>query len=163
MNEIIKKSLLVGDKFIPEMHLKQSGFTYSACGSFTKNKERIIQDSRDSRYIYQKELDKVCFQNDMAYGGFKDLNRRIAADKVLLDKAFDIAKNPKYDAYQRGLTSMVYKFFDKKTIGGTVKNENISNKELAEELHKSIIRKFNKRKVHSPFIDNIWSADLADM
>ena len=76
-------------------------------------------------------------------------------------KTFNIAQNPKYDGYQRGLSAMVYKFFDKKTSGGTVKN--ISNKELAQELHKPIIRKFNKRKVHSPFIDNIWGADLADM
>ena len=84
-----------------------------------------------------------------------------AADTVLRDKTFNIAKNPKYDGYQRGLSAMVYKFFDKKTSGGTVKN--ISNKELAQKLHKPIIRKFNKRKVHSPFIDNIWGADLADM
>ena len=99
----------------------------------------------------------------MAYGDFKDLNRRTAADKVLRDKAFNIAKNPKYDGYQRGLASMVYKFFDKKNSGGTGKNENISNKELAKELHKPIIRKFNKRKVLSPLIDNIWGADLANM
>ena len=58
---------------------------------------------------------------------------------------------------------MVYKFFDKKSSGGGIKNENISNKELAEQLHKPIIRNFNKRKVHSPFIDNIWGADLADI
>ena len=58
---------------------------------------------------------------------------------------------------------MVYKFFVKKTCRSGIKNENISNKELAEELHKPIIRNFNKRKVHSPFIENIWGADLADM
>ena len=79
---------------------------------------------------------------------------------MLRDKTFNIAKNPKFDGYQRGLTSMVYKCFDKKTSGGTVKNE---NKELAEELHKPIIRKFKKRKVHSSFVDNTWGADLADM
>ena len=99
----------------------------------------------------------------MAYGDFKDLTRRTASDKILRDKAFNIAKNPKYDGYQRGLASMVYKFFVKKTSGSGIKNENISNKRLAEELHKPVIRKFNKRKVHSPFIDNIWGADLADM
>ena len=98
----------------------------------------------------------------MAYGDFKDLNRRTAADKVLRDKAFNIAKKPKYHGYQHRFASMVYKYFDKKTSGRTVKNENISNKELTEELHKPIIRKFNKRKVHSHFIDNIWGADLAD-
>ena len=81
-------------------------------------------------------VDKACFQHDKAYGDFKDLTRRTASDKILRDKTFNIAKNPKYDGYQRGLASMVYKFFDKKISGGTVKNENISNKDLAEELHK---------------------------
>ena len=98
----------------------------------------------------------------MAYGDFKNLNRRTAADTLLPDKAFNITKNPKYDGYQHGLASMVYKFFDKKTSDRTVKNKIISNKEL-EELHKPIIKKFNKRKVHSPFIGNIWGADLEDM
>ena len=79
------------------------------------------------------------------------------------DKAFDIAKSPKYDGYHRGLGSMVYKFFDRKISGNGIKNENISNKELAEELHKLIIKKFKKRKVQPPFIDNIWGAPLADM
>ena len=83
--------------------------------------------------------------------------------KLLREKAFNIAKNTKYDGYQRGLALMVYKFFDKKTSGNGIKNGNISNKQLAKELHKPVIRKFNKRKVHSPFIDNIWGADLADM
>ena len=105
MNAIVNKFLLAGDKFMLEMHLRQPGFTYSAYGTFTKNKERI---KKDLRYIYQNELEKACFQHDMVYGDFKDLNRRIAADKVLLDKAFNIAKNPKYDGYQRGLASMVY-------------------------------------------------------
>ena len=91
----------------------------------------------------------------MAYGDFKKLNRRTAANKVLGDKALNIAKNPKYDGYQHGLASMVYKCFNKKTSGSGIKNENISNKQLAEELHKPINRKFNKRKVHSPFIENI--------
>ena len=79
------------------------------------------------------------------------------------DKTFNIAKNPKYDGYQRGVASMVYKLLIKKTSGSGIKNENILNKELAEELLKPIIRKFKKRKVHSTFIDNIWCADLADM
>ena len=100
------------------MHLKQPGFTDSTCGPFTKNKERIkiFKETGDSRHIYQKELNKACFQHDMAYEDFKDLNRRTAADKVLRDKAFNIAKNPKYDGYQRGLASMVHKFFDKKLL-----------------------------------------------
>ena len=92
----------------------------------------------------------------MAYGDFKDLNRRTFGDKVLREKAFNIAKDPKYDGCQRRLLSMVYKLCDKKTSGKGIKNENNSNKELAEELYKLIIRKFNKRKVDSPFIDNIW-------
>ena len=99
----------------------------------------------------------------MAYGEFKDLNRRTAGDKVLRDKVFDIAKNPKYDGYQRGLALMVYEFFDENISNGTVKTEVISSKELAEELQKPIIRKSEKRKVHLPFIVNIWSADLADV
>ena len=109
MNAIVNKFLLAGDKFMPEMHLGQRGFTYSACGPFTKNKGRIIKKKRtgDARYIYQNKLDKACFQHDMAYGDFKDLNRRTAADKVLHDKAFNIAKDPKYDGYQLVLASMV--------------------------------------------------------
>ena len=99
----------------------------------------------------------------MFYEDFKDLTRRAASDKILHDKAFNIAKNPKYDGYQRGLASMAYNIFDKKTSSGGIKNEIISNKELAEELHKPIIRKFNKREVQSLFINNIWGADLADM
>ena len=99
----------------------------------------------------------------MAYGEFKDLNRRTAGDKVLRDKVFDIAKNPKYDGYQRGLALMVYEFFDENISNGTVKTEVISSKELAEELQKPIIRKSEKRKVHLPFIVNIWSSDLADV
>ena len=99
----------------------------------------------------------------MAYRDFKKLNRRRAADDVLRDKAFDIAESPKYDGYQRQFTSMVFKFFNKKSSGSGIKNENISNKELAEELPKRIVIKFNKRKVRLPFIDNIWGADLADM
>ena len=116
MKDIINKFLLAGDKFMPEMHLRQPGFTYSACGPFTKNKERIqkFKQTGDSRYIYKSELDKACFQHDMAHGDFKDLTKRTAADKVLKNKAFNIAKNLKYDRYQRGLASMAYKFFDKK-------------------------------------------------
>ena len=99
----------------------------------------------------------------MDYGAFKDLNRRKFDDKVLCHKAFNIAKDPKYDGYQRDLASMVYIFFDKKTSGSGTKNKNISNKELEKKLHKPIIRKFNKRKENPPLIDNICGADLADM
>ena len=158
MNDIINKFLLAGDKFMPEMHLRQPGFTYSACGPFTKNKERIqkFKQAGDSRYIYKNELDKACFQHDMAYGDFKDLAKRTAADKVLKNKAFNIAKDPKYDGYQRGLAFMVYKFFDKKTKGSgvtTLANKSAiksipRNEQLADELHKPIIGKFKKRRVY---------------
>ena len=146
---------------MPEMHWKQRGFTYSACGPFTKNKET---ETGDTNYIYKDELDKACFQHDMAYGDLKDLGRRTASDKVLRDKAFNIAKNPKYDEYQRGLASMVYKFFDKKTTdrGINMDTNNESPLDLAEELHKPIIRKFKNRTVYSGFKDKIWGADLAD-
>ena len=119
INKIVNKFLLAGDKFMPEMHLKQLGVTYSACRPFTKNKERVqkFKETGDTSYIYKNELDKACFQHDMAYGDFKDLKRRTASDKVLRDKAFSVAKNPKYDGYQRGLASIVYKFFDKKFKG----------------------------------------------
>ena len=115
MNEIGNKFLLAGDKFMPEMHLRQPGFTYSACGSFTKNKERIpkFKETGDTSYIYKNELDKVCFQYDMAYGDFKDLTKRTAADKALRDKALKIASDQKYDGYQRGLASMYTSFLIK--------------------------------------------------
>ena len=88
---------------MPEMHLRQPGFTYNPWGPYTKNKERIkkSKETGDSRYIYKSELDKACFQYDMAYGDFKDLARRTASDKILPDEAFNIAKNPKHDRYQR--------------------------------------------------------------
>ena len=169
MNEIVNKLLLVGDKFMPEMHLKQPGFTYSACGPFTKNKERIekFMQTGNTDFIYKNELDKACFQHDMAYGKSKDLAKRTQSDKVLRDKAFKIASDPKYDGYQRGLASMVYKFFDKKSAllnkssGSGIANE--PSYQLANELHQPIIRKFKKRKDYSSFRDNIWGVDLADM
>ena len=134
--------------------MKQPGFTYSAFGPFTINKEKIqrFKKTGDSRYIYKNELDKVCFRHDMAYGDFKDLAKRTASYKVLSDKALAIANNPKYDGDQRGLTSMVYKFFDKKSpsladksaSGGAIKS--MQNQQLANELYKPILRKFKKKK-----------------
>ena len=150
MNDIINKFLLAGDKFMSEMRLRQPGFIYSACGSFTKNKERIkkFKQTGDSRYIYKNELDKACFQNDMAYGNFKDLAKRTAADKVLRYKAFNIAKDPKCDGYQRGLSSMAYKSFEKKTKGSGVTLVNKSAiksipqiEQLAKEL--TMLKKMN--------------------
>ena len=135
---------------MPEIYLGQPGFTYSACGPFIKNKERIqkFKQTGYSRYIYKNELDKACFQHDMVYGDFKDLKKRTAADKFLRDKAFNIAKDPKYDGYQRGLASIVYIFFDKKTKGSGVTLANKSaikcipqNEQLTEEFHKPIIKK----------------------
>ena len=169
MNEIINKFLLVGDKFMPEMHLKQLGFTYRACGPFTKNKKRIekFMQTGNTDFIYKNELDKACFQHGMAYGKSKDLVKRTQSDNVLKDKAFKIANNPNYKCYQRGLASMVYKLFDKKfaSLDKSKGSGNINepNYQLANELHKRIIRKFKKRKLYSSFRDNIWGVDLVDM
>ena len=98
MNETINKFLLVGDKFMPEMHLKQPGFTYSACGLFTKHAERIrkFKQTGNTSYIFKNELDKACFKHDSAYSDYKDLFNRTQADTVLKDKAYEIARNPKY-------------------------------------------------------------------
>ena len=148
---------------MPEMNLRQPVFRYSACGPFTKNEEGIqkFKETGGSRYIYQNELDKSCFRHDMVCGDFKCLNRRTTADKLLRDKVFNIAKYPKYAGYKRGFVSFVHTFFDKQISSSGIKNS--SNKELVEELNKPIIRKFYKRKVHSPFFDNMWGAGLADM
>ena len=176
MNNVINKFLLAGDKFMPEMHLRQPQFVYSACGPFTRHKETIkkLKQTGDTRYIYRNELDKACFQHDSAYADHKDLINRTEADKVLKDKAYDIASNPEYDGYQRGLASMVYKFFDKKAtavpsakhvMGSGIKKDTTKSSSLilADELYKPIIKKFNNRKVYSQFKDNIWGLDLADM
>ena len=183
MSNVINKFLLAGDKFIPEMHLRQSQFVYSACGPFTRHKERIekFKQIGDTRYIYRNELDKACFQHNSAYVDHKGLINGTKSDKVLRDKAYNIASNPEYDGYQRGLASMVYKFFDKKStaesttkssslersakhvMGSGVKKLKNSSLILADELHKPVIKKFNKRKAYSQFKDNIWGVDLPDM
>ena len=165
---------------MPEMHLKQPGFADSACGPFIKNKGRIqkLKKTGDTSYIYKNELDKPCFHHDMAYGDFKGLAKRTATDEVLRNKAFKIASDQKYDGYQRGLASMVYKFFDKKSqesdrhssstsyspsSSALLIANNKENIQIADELRKPIIRKFKKRKVCSSFRDYIWGVDLADM
>ena len=169
MNNIINKFLLAGDKFMPEMNLRQPQFTYSACGPFTKHKQRIqkFKETGDTNCIYKNELDKACFAHDAAYSDSKDITKRFVADKILRNRAFNIAKDKKYDGYQKGLASMVYKFFDKKSKGSGARHINTKlapqNQQLAEELHKPIITKFEKRKVRAAFKDNIWGADLADM
>ena len=101
----------------------------------------------------------------MAYEDFKDLPKRAASDKVLHGEAIHILKNPKYDGYQRGLASVVYKCFDKRSARGKGLNSNFDseNQQLDQELHKSVIRKFEKHKVYSSFKDKIWDADLADI
>ena len=99
----------------------------------------------------------------MTYGYFKDLTRRTTSDNILCDTALNIAKNSKYDGYQRRLASVVYSFFDKKNSGSGIKNVNASNEGWARALHKAIIRKFNKRNVHSSFLNNTWDANLADI
>ena len=165
MNNVINKFLVVGDKFMPEMHLRQPRFVYSACGPFTRHKERIKEFKRtgDTRHIYRNEYDKAGFQHNSAYADHKDLISRTKADKVLRDKAYNIASNPKYDGYQRGLVSMVYKFFDKKSVGSGINTIKSNSSVLADELHKPIIKKFENRKVYSQFKDNIWGVDLAEM
>ena len=161
MGHVINKFLLLGDKFMPEIHLRQPQFTYSACGPFTRHEERIqkFKKTGDTNSIYMNELDKACFTHDAAYSESKDLTKRTIADKNLKNRAFDIAKDPKYDGYQRGLASMVYKFFDSKISGSGAKLIP-ENEQLANELHKPITRKF---EVYSTFKDNIWGVDLADM
>ena len=115
-NSIINKCLLAGDKFMPELHLVDPIVKrYSACGPFTKYTQRI-QDFLNTdklSYIYKNDLDKACFQHDIAYNKSQDSEKRTQSDIVLKNKALKIASNPKYNGYERGLASMVYKFFDK--------------------------------------------------
>ena len=121
MNEIVSKFLLASDKFMTE---------------FTD-------------FIYRNELEKACFQHDMAYWKSKDLAKRTQLDNVLRDKAFNIASDPKYDGYERGLPSMVFQFFDKKSSGSGVAVIE-PNYHLSNELHRQIIRKFKDEKFIHP-------------
>ena len=148
------------DKTMSEFHLKKPGFTCSACGTFTKHRQRIQKfgETGNSNHSYRNEVDKACFIHDIAYFDSKDLAKRTLSDKILKDRAYKIARNCKYDGYQRALASMVYKFFDKKTRSGVSVIE-----QLAEELHKPVIKKFKRRKVYARFKDNIWAADLVEM
>ena len=143
------------------MHLRQPQFTYSACAPFSKNKERIqkFKETGDTKYIYRNELDKACFQHDMAYGGFKDFTRRTAADKVLRDKAFNIAKDPKSDGYRRELASMIYKFFDKKNTSSGIKSM-LQNEQLSEELHAPIIKKKIKKEKCIHHLKTIFAVQI---
>ena len=122
---------MTGDKFMPELHLKPSGCTYSACGPFTKHRGRIekFRETGNLKDLYRNELEKACFAHDAAYSDSKDLAKRTILDKILKDRAYEIARNREYDGCQRALASMVYKFFDKKTESGVSLNE-----QLAEEF-----------------------------
>ena len=123
-NNIINTFLLAGDKFMPELHLVDPIVKkYSACGPFTKHTQRILDFLNTGKlsYIYKNDLDKACFQQHMAYNKFKDLQKRTQSDIVLKNKALKIAGNPKCNGYERGLASTVYKFFDKKSQGSGLK------------------------------------------
>ena len=138
MNKIINTFLLTGDKFMPELHLKQPGFTYSACEPFTKYCERIqrFRETGNVKHLYRNELDKACCNHDAAYSDSNDLVKRTISDKTLKDRAYKSARNCNYDGYQRALASMVNKIFDKKAGLGISVNE-----QLAKELHKPVIKK----------------------
>ena len=118
MNEIVNTFLLAGEKIVPEMHVKQSVLTYSACGPFTKNKKKIdkIMQSRNTDFIYWNELDKACFQHDMAYGKSKDLAKRTQSDKVLRNKVFKIVSDAKYDDSNELHQQIITKFKEEKFI-----------------------------------------------
>ena len=141
-NNIINKFSLVEDKFMPEMDLRQPQFTYSACGPFTKHKQRIqkFKVTVDTNYIYKNELDKACFAHDAAYSDSKDLTKRTVADKIIRNKAFNIAKNKKYDGYQRGLASMIYKFLIKNLLHLWI---NLQEEEVLLHLQINLFLKIN--------------------
>ena len=127
-------------------------------------------ETENTDYLQKNDLDKASFQHDMAYRRCKDLTKRTQSDKVVRDKDFEIASNPNYDGYQRGLASIVHKFFDKKSKGSGVATlanksaiKSILNEQLANELHQPIIRNVKRRRVYSSFKNNIWGVNLADM
>ena len=137
---------------MPELYLVDAIVKkYSACGPFTKHRKRIQDFLNTGKldYIYKNDLDKACFQHDIEYNKYKDLEKRTQSDKVLKDKAFIISSNS---------SGWFINFFDKKSKGPGLKNQ-----QLANELHKPIIKKFKRRKLYSSFKDNIWAVDLADM
>ena len=104
------------EKFMPEFHLKQPWFTYSAYGPFTKHRERVqkFRNTGNLKYLFRNELDKAYFAHNAAYSESKHLAKRIILDKILKDRGCEVARNCGYDGYQRPLASMVYQFFDKK-------------------------------------------------
>ena len=100
MNKIINKFLLTGDTFMPELHLKESEFTYIACGPFTKHREKIqkFRETGNLKHLYKNELDKACFAHDAAYSDSKYIAKRNVSGKILKDRPYEIAKNCKYDS-----------------------------------------------------------------
>ena len=167
-SDIINKFLLIGDKFMPEMHLWDPEVKkYSACGPFTRHQKRIDMFMKDGRlsHILKNRLDTACFQHDSAYAKYKDRLSRKESDIVLKNKALKIATDPRVNGYQKVLASTVYKFFNERTKGSGINNKEnlLVNSQLAEELHKPIIKNFKRRKVYFSFKDNIWGVDLADM
>ena len=149
---------------MPELHLwDPKAKKYSACDPFTKHTQRISKFLNTGLLseIYKDELVKACFGHDAAYNKHKDLKNRTQSDIVLKSKAYEIATDPKIDGFQSGLASMVWKCFDKRSKKAL--GSGIENKQLADELHKPIIRKSKRRKVYSSFRDDVWGVDLADM
>ena len=166
--DIINRFLLIGDKFMPEMHLwDPKAKKYSVCGPFTRHQQRISDFMKDGKlsHIEKNRLDAAGFQRDSAYTKYKDGLNRKQSDVVLKHKALKIGVDPKVNGYQRRLATMVYKFFNERAKGsGMNLQANSPNDEiLAEELHKPIIKNFKRRKVYSNFKDNILGVDLADM
>ena len=155
INKIINKFIFTGDKYMPELHLKRPGSTYSAFRQFTKHRERIQKLRENKNNLFRKEFDKACFAHNAAYSDTKDLDRRTASDMILKKEDYEIARNWKHYGCQRALTSMVYKFFDKKT-GLRVS----INKQPAEEFHKPVIKEFKGRKVNARFKENTWTTDF---
>ena len=131
---------------MPELHLRQPGFTYSACGLFTKHLERIQKfgETENLKHIYKNDLDKAWFDHDVAYSENKDLAKRTVPDKTLKERVYKIVINSKYNGYQRGLASMVYTFFDKKARSGA---KTSVNEELAQELHKPLQKECQECKI----------------
>ena len=154
MNRIINEFLLTGDRFMLELHLQQPGFTNSACGPFTKYHGKIkkFTETGHLKQLYRNELNKVCFTHDPAYSDSKDLAKRTISDKILKERAYEIARNRGCDGYQRALASMVYKFFKKEKKAGS---EIGVNEQLAEELHKPVIKRF-KGNVNGRYLTTVF-------
>ena len=167
-SNIINKFLLIGGKFMPEMHLRDLKVKkYSVCGPFTRHQKRTDMFMKNGRLsqILKNRLNAACFQHDSSYAKYKDRLNRTQSDIVLKKKALKIATDPRVNGYQRELASMVYKFFNETTkrSGINLQANSLNNETSAEELHKPIIKNIKRRKLYSSFKDNIWGVNLADM